>query len=87
MGRITKNKLLEQLSPMYNVIIEPAKCGKSYVVKDDVRFGFVKDKNLYLLNESGDFVQLMDNDNNPDQLLLEATKSFWHARSQKYEEA
>lgn len=87
MGKITKNKLLEQLSPMYNVIIEPAKGGKAFVVKDDVRFGFVKDKNLYLMNESGDFVQLIDSDDNPDQLLLEATKSFWHARSNQYEEA
>jgi hypothetical protein len=87
MSKITKGKILERLSPMYNVTMELAKDGRVFIVKDDVKFGFIKDRNLYLMNEFGDFVQVVDDMNNPDQLLIEATKSFWHARAHQDEEA
>lgn len=82
MSKIVKNKILEQLSPMYNVVLEKGKNGKVFILKDAVKFGLIKDKNLYFINQSGDFVQ-MDSDmiNDSDSLLLEATKSFWYARS------
>ncbi len=82
MSKITKNKILEQLSPMYNVVLEKGKNGKIFIQKEAVKFGFIQDKDLYFVNHLGDFVQ-MDRDmiNNSDSLLLEATKSFWHARS------
>jgi hypothetical protein len=89
MSKVTKNKILEQLSPMYNVILEQDKNGRTFIVKEGLKFGFIKDKNLYLINDSGEFVQQeKDRIASPDGLLFEATKSFWSARALKlYEKA
>ncbi|MDP5020521.1 MAG: hypothetical protein NWP91_02165 [Rickettsiaceae bacterium] len=82
MTKVMKDRVLETLQPMYNVILNVEKNGRILVLKDDIKFAFIEDKNIFFIDQRGQFEKaahdLLDN---ADDFLREATKAFWYARS------
>jgi hypothetical protein len=80
MGKITEERILEILAPMYEVMPKVEKSGMVALFKEGVKFGMIKGETVHLVDKYGDFEKVADDVMlDADQLLQAATRAFWIA--------
>lgn len=76
--------ILESLSAMHEVSAEKKSENLTELFKDGFKFGEVVNNQLRLLNKNGNYTLVEDETlSNKDQLLRDATYSYWVATGQK----
>lgn len=80
MGKITEERILEILAPMYEVMPRVEKSGVVALFKEGVKFGMIKGEAVHLVDKYGNFEKVEDDIiSDADRLLQAATRAFWIA--------